>query len=346
VTTPSDDEVRALAARADGDVEIIRALAEIARDADATMDRTRCAARVAPIAAVLPGLVPMLASRRRGDAWEIQQVIQYVGLDAAASERVLALIDGGAASLAAYQALCYQREPDERAAKMLERSSAADASDAEQILMARRWAARRTLRGRPWTSTETISEWVDDRGVAGYVHQRWDPVTRTYEMLDALVLGRQWVPFEPSLAGGKGLPRFTLETLRVMSGLRVPRGGIETLILGPNMHVESVLQFAEAERQGASPEDAFAATRAYASTRTPLRQTHHDLLVGIVVQGGRRAPLRELLGWHANPPSEMRRALAPDRRDEHAALLDRYGRTPEDEVWFGYEVQVRLEPSD
>ena len=185
-----------------------------------------------------------------------------------------------------------------------------------------------------------VTSFTDPSGTQGFVHQGFDLATKTYVMMDALITGSRWIPTEPPLVEGKGTPTFTVMTLRTMKVFGIAPGSLRRLIVRANHHVESVLQLAQRERNGQSLDEAVLETTAYLSLETPMIQSGHAIR-SVHVHGGRRAPLADLLDWHAQRP--MPEGFPrPDRSAEHAALLAKHHRSPSDVVLVGYELHVEL----
>jgi len=190
---------------------------------------------------------------------------------------------------------------------------------------------------------ELTSDYTDPTGAQGYVVQSYDPDTATYTMIDALLTDTRWIPTDPQMVPGQGTPAFTYLTIRLMKRFKIPPGSLRRLVVGGNHHVESVLQLARQERDGALLDEAVANTMSGQSVTTPMIQSYHQI-VAVRLHGGKRDTLASLLDWHARGGSERRRALARDRTDEHAALLARYDMRPDDVVLLDYETHFDLAP--
>ncbi len=191
---------------------------------------------------------------------------------------------------------------------------------------------------------EQLSEFTDPSGAKGYVLQAHDPGTATYTMIDALLTAVRWIPIDPPLVPGKGVPAFAYMTMRAMKGFGIAPGTLRRLVVCGNHHVESVLQLARQERAGVPLDTAVLETRSYQSVETPMIQSAHRI-VRVHVHGGTRDTLANLLAWHAHGGSERRRAIARDRSAEHAGLLKRYAMTSRDTVLRDYEMHVDLLPA-
>ncbi|HEY4176443.1 MAG TPA: hypothetical protein VGM90_06415 [Kofleriaceae bacterium] len=187
-----------------------------------------------------------------------------------------------------------------------------------------------------------VTSFTDPTGTQGFVHQGFDPSTSTYVMMDALITGLRWIPHEPPLVEGKGIPTFTMMTLRTMKMFGIGPGSLRRLIVRANHHVESVLQLAQREHNGQSLDEAVLETTAFLSLETPMIQSGHTV-ASVRVAGGTRAPLAELLAWHEQRamPADVPR---PDRSTAHAALLTKHHRAPSDVALFGYEIHIELAP--
>lgn len=190
---------------------------------------------------------------------------------------------------------------------------------------------------------EVCSEFEDPAGESGYIVQRWDDITATYMMVDALMTGTRWIPHEPPLVPGKGVPAFTYMTIRAMKQLGVELGALRGLVVCGNHHVKSVLQLARAERNGISIADGVLKTTSYLSVETPMIQTAHRIR-SVCVVGGTRDRLANLLEWHVSGGSPRRREIGRDRTAEHEELLARFSMTRDDVVLFDYELHLELEP--
>lgn len=193
------------------------------------------------------------------------------------------------------------------------------------------------------SGTEICSEYEDPTGMKGYVVQRWEPETATYVMVDALLTDARWIPHDPPMVPGKGIPAFAYFTMRVMKLHRIAARAIRKLVVCGNHHVESVLQLAKAERAGVALDEAVTKTTSYLSVETPMIQSSHRV-VGVRVVGGTRDRLAALLEWHATGGSPRRRAIGRDRSAEHRAMLDRFSMLLDDVVLYDYEMHLDLAP--
>jgi hypothetical protein len=191
---------------------------------------------------------------------------------------------------------------------------------------------------------EITTRFTDGTGARGYLTQGWDPDTATYTMIDALMTPARWIEHTPPLVEGKGVPAFAYMTMRLMKLHGIRPGEIQRLVIGANHHVESVVQLELRARDGEPLDEAVTNTTSFLSVKTPMTQSYH-VVTGVQVTGGRRAPIAELLDWHARGGSELRREIARDRSAEHVAVLARLGVTPADIVLIGYETHVALEPN-
>ena len=173
--------------------------------------------------------------------------------------------------------------------------------------------------------------------------QAYDRASATYTMIDALLTDVKWIMTKTPLVPGMGIPMFTFLTIRLMHQFEIAGGELRRLVVRGNHNVESVLQLALLERNGARLDEAVRDTRAYLSVTTPMIQSSH-VVSDVRVHGGKRDTLAALLDWHVHGGSPRRRAIARDRRAEHAALLASSGLSTQDVVLFDYEVQVELLP--
>lgn len=193
------------------------------------------------------------------------------------------------------------------------------------------------------SARELVTDYTDPNGVQGYVVQAYDRASATYTMIDALLTDVKWIMTKTPLVPGMGIPMFTFLTIRLMHQFEIAGGELRRLVVRGNHNVESVLQLALLERNGARLDEAVRDTRAYLSVTTPMIQSSH-VVSDVRVHGGKRDTLAALLDWHVHGGSPRRRAIARDRRAEHAALLASSGLSTQDVVLFDYEVQVQLLP--
>ena len=182
----------------------------------------------------------------------------------------------------------------------------------------------------------------DPNGDRGYTCQGYIAETATYVMQDALMRRARWFDHQPPLVPGRGVPAFTLMTLRTMRLLKISEGSLRQLVVWPNRHVESVLQLAARERDGLPLDEAVLETTSYLSVETPMIQSGHRI-TSVHVDGGRRAPIASLLRWHQNRITAFEH-VPPDRTEEHAAVLAKMKRSPDDIVLFDYELHIGLAP--
>lgn len=321
-----------------------------ARHAGDDLEATAGAARLEPLRVAMPDL--LRAVLRGGDRPNpvdaaVWSSIAYIGLDAGSVADLLASWRGRPMPEKLLRALCYERVPTEEVQQRLDLASAADERDADTIDVARRYATFQPWR-RPSTRWTAVVQDLPAAYGAGFIAQAWDPVTRTYEMLDALLVGPKWVAHEPPLVAGKGVPRFTLVTIRLMKQLGVPHRGLRWHVVGPNYHLESILQLERATRSGMLLPEAVRHTRSYRSARTPIRQAGHaiwDERVG--VRGGQHGTVADVLSWHAASDGHpLRKDLADVIGAEHERVLAAYSMTPQDRVYYGYTTRVELQAGD
>jgi hypothetical protein len=186
-----------------------------------------------------------------------------------------------------------------------------------------------------------ITRLEDPRGDKGYLVQAYDADTATYYMTDALMTSTRWIPSAVPLTE-RGVPAFTYLTIRLMKQFGIAPGTLRRLVVRGQHHVESVLQLAQAEAAGTPLDVAVRDTVSYLSVETPMVQASHRV-IGVRVVGGRRDRIAALLDWHVRGGSPLRREHARDRTAEHAAVLAKYKRNPDDVVLFDYETHLDLE---
>jgi hypothetical protein len=184
---------------------------------------------------------------------------------------------------------------------------------------------------------------TDPDGDQGYTLQGYIAETATYVMQDALMRRARWMDHQPPLVPGRGVPAFTMMTMRTMRALGVPAGGLRRLVVWGNHHVESVLQLAARERDGHPLDAAVVETTSYLSIETPMIQSGHQI-TSVHVHGGRREPIANLLRWHERRVTAFEH-VPPDRTEEHAAVLAKMKRSVDDIVLFDYELHIELAPS-
>ena len=188
-----------------------------------------------------------------------------------------------------------------------------------------------------------LSQFTDPNGEHGFLAQGYDAETATYVMEDALLTSQRWIDHSPPLVPGKGIPAFAFLTMRTMRGFGIAAGSLRRLHVWGNFHVASVLQLDARVRAGEMLDRAVVETTAYQSIETPMVQSGHRI-VSVRVHGGQRSPIALLLHWHDHRVMPFDNIPRPDRRAEHAAVLAKYGRSPDDIVLFDYQLDIELAP--
>jgi hypothetical protein len=186
----------------------------------------------------------------------------------------------------------------------------------------------------------------EENNSVGWFVRAFHPEKKHFEMRDSYFDGHlpRWIKHDGvELVEGKGMPTVAYFDMHCMRALGVKSGELRTLKICSVHDLDSALHLEWLQRNFEQQplSELVANTRIYRSRETSIIQSGHKI-TSVKVDGGKRTKLDDVFKEYQYDSSWM--LDGQKITDSFNELLDKYAISPNDEILWRYDINLKLEP--